>query len=193
MVTMRLSLLFIFSALICAPAWADENSRVTANVERKGADFSVTASVLLPVQPCQAYLLLTDYDSLPGYIPGILETRHERLANHIVKVWQRGEVTILFFSINLETLLEMEEIPNQRIRFKQLEGDLAAHSGEWALQEEGAGTRVLYKSTLTFNYYLPGFLGKPILEKELRNRFEAVATEAERRKNLGLLNCEPVE
>jgi ribosome-associated toxin RatA of RatAB toxin-antitoxin module len=120
---------------------------------------------------------------LPRYIPGMLDITVERLSDSKVKIHQTGEMQILFFSIQVAMWLEMEETPNRRISFNLIEGDLQAYSGEWNLTEDGAGTTLSYHASLMFKQYLPAFLGKPILERELRTRFEAIVKEAQARKS----------
>jgi ribosome-associated toxin RatA of RatAB toxin-antitoxin module len=182
---------FIYAVLLCWPAQASEMPGVTANVEHQDSKIKVTASVILPVQPCGAFRLMTDYDSLPKYIPGILETRHEYIKDDMVKVWQTGDVKIWFFRFKMKSLLEMHEVPDQKISFRQLEGDLDSYSGEWELQEDTQGTRVLYMAELTFRHFMPIFLARMVLEDEIKKRFAAIAREADARKNMGLMDCSP--
>jgi len=185
---------FYLLLLLCSQAGAqqkpDAQPGPVVSVERQDGTFKVDASVLLPVPPCQAYALLTDYNSLPDYIPGMLEVSFVRLSDTVVKVSQVAEAKILFFSIEVKTVLEMEEIPNQRILFKLLEGDLKAYSGEWSLQEVPEGTKLTFNASLIFDRYIPTFLGRSILEDETAKRFAAVAIEAAARKNRTYPNCD---
>jgi len=191
----------IMFILIFCQAGAQENTDVikmlavhekfhpVVSVERRDAYFNIYAMVLLPVPPCQAYALLTDYASLPGYIPGMLKVSFERLSDSMVKIRQVGEAKLLLFSVKVELLLEMEEIPNQRILFKLIEGDLEAYSGEWRLQEVSEGTKLFYSAALIFDQYVPTFWGRSMLEDEVSKRFEAVVKEAKARKSRVYPQC----
>jgi hypothetical protein len=106
-----------------------------------------------------------------------------------VKVWQVGEVEIWLLHFKIKSVLEIQEIPNQKISFKQLEGSLASYNGEWALQETPQGTHVHYMAELTFRHFMPVFLARIVLEDEIKKRFAAFAKEAEERKNKNLLDC----
>jgi len=173
------------------PLCAQENAKPVVNVERAGLFFKVFASVVLPVPSCTAYRLLTDYSSLPGYIPGMLQIRFKRISPTRVDIWQQGEVEMLFFKVKLESSLEMEETPGRRITFRQTEGDLESYSGEWNLLNIRQGTRVSYDASITLKQddFIPVFLAKKVLEKEVSMRFEAIAKEASARKDRAVTEC----
>ena len=175
------------------PAGAQENAKPVVSVERAGLLFKVFASVVLPVNSCTAYRLLTDYSSLPDYIPGMLQIRHKRLTPNRVDVWQKGEVEVLFIKVSLESSLEMEETPGQKITFRQTEGDLESYSGEWNLLKTRDGTKVSYDASITLKQddFIPVFLAKKVLENEVSMRFEAIAKEAPARKGGAVPECGP--
>ena len=122
--------LMIFLLLTGMPVFAQANGKPDVSVERVDPLFKVHASIILPLSPCNAYRLLTDYKSLPGYIPGMLQVRDKRISPTRVDIWQEGEVEVLFFRVRLVSSLEMEETPNRRIVFTQTGGDLESYSGE---------------------------------------------------------------
>ena len=181
--------LLILLALCSLTARAQDQQKPFVGVQRMDTHFQVSASITMPVTPCDAYRLLTDYASLPYYIPGILEIQTERISNSTIKVRQVGEVEVLFFHIKMMSLLEMEEIPDQRIVFKQIEGDLESYSGEWNLQDTPEGTKLDYNASLVFKHFMPFFLAKTVLEKEVGKRFEAIYKEALSRNSKSFLGC----
>jgi len=175
--------------LCCLTAHAQEQQKPVVNIARKDTHFQVSAAITMPVKPCAAYSLLTDYASLPDYIPGILEIQTERISGDTIKVRQVGKVKVLFFHVKMWTTLEMEEIPFHRIIFKQIEGELKSYSGEWNLLETPQGTKLSYSASLVFKHFMPLFLAKPVLENEVATRFEAIANEALSRKNKNSPGC----
>jgi ribosome-associated toxin RatA of RatAB toxin-antitoxin module len=189
----RFILLLLFFS--CCQAEAGEvipapgKQAVAVSVERLGDYFRVEASVILPVPPCQAFALLTDYASLPDFIPGMREVSIERLSKSRVKVRQRAETEVLFFSIEMKLLLEMEEIPDRLILFKLIEGNMDTYSGVWSLLKVPEGTRLHYSASLKFDRYIPTFPGREILAGEAETRFEAVVREAVARKSRAFPNC----
>jgi hypothetical protein len=183
--------LFLLLLLPCwqAAAGAAGKHAPVVSVERQGDYFRVDVSVILPVPRCQAYALLTDYASLPDFIPGMLEVSFTRLGKSKVKIRQVGETELWFFDIRMELLLEMEEFPDSRILFKLVEGDMEAYSGVWNLLDAPEGTSLRYSATLKFDRYIPTFPGRALLADEAQKRFEAVVKEAVARKSRVHPNC----
>lgn len=185
--------LMIFLLLPSLAASAQASEKPVVSVERKDSHFKVDASIVLPLTPCIAFRLLTDYKNLPSYIPGMLQIRDKRISSNRVNIWQEGEVEVLFFRVKLVSSLEMEEIPDQKIIFRQVDGDLESYSGEWNLLKTREGTKVSYNAAVTLksDQFIPALLAKKVLENEVGKRFEAIAKEASARKNKVLPECGP--
>lgn len=183
--------LTIFLLLSSPPVSAQADATPVVAVEREDPLFKVHASVILPLTTCNAYRLLTDYESLTSYIPGMLQIRYKRISPTRVDIWQQGEVEVLFFRVKLAASLEMEESPERRIVFNQTGGDLKSYSGEWSLLRTQEGTKVSYEALITLKpeYFIPAFLAQSVLEKEVRKRFEALAKEASKRGNKAAPEC----
>ena len=181
--------LLLFLWLACQAAYARDAHEPAVDIKLAGSSLKVTSSVLLPLKPCEAYAMLTDYDHLTSFIPGLLESHAQRISANTVRVRQVGEVQVFLFQVKMESLLEMEEIPNQRILFRQLEGDMVAYRGEWRFSEVADGTLVGYDATLKFKPYVPLWLARSILNADIRKKFAAIAGEATARKHKGWFNC----
>lgn len=122
--------------------------------------------------------MLTDYDNLPEFIPGLLQSHYKRIAKNRVQVLQKGAVKVFIFHVRMESLLEMEETPNQRIIFKQLEGDFVSYDGEWNFSATTDGTLLSYKARLAFKPFVPMLLAKSVLHNDLEEKFVAIEQEA---------------
>jgi len=88
---MRLCLVILL-LLSSLPVAAQANVKPVVSVEREDSIFKVHASIVLPVTPCIAYRLLTDYKSLPGYIPGMLQIRDKRISPTRVDIWHESQL-----------------------------------------------------------------------------------------------------
>jgi ribosome-associated toxin RatA of RatAB toxin-antitoxin module len=173
--------------LVSLAAVAAETPVVSVSVA--GAAIEVESSITLPVQPCEAYAMLTDYDGLPRFIPGLLQSHAERLAPNRVRVMQVGEVQVFIFGVRMQSLLDMEEVPDKRIQFRQLEGDFVSYDGQWDFSGAAGGTLLDYRATLSFKPYVPLLLAKSILEQDVQRKFVAIAREAGAMKRRGTLHC----
>jgi carbon monoxide dehydrogenase subunit G len=178
-----------FLWLICLSAHAQEDSKPLVGVKQVDSVIEVSASIAIPVKPCVVYAVLTDYDKLPAYIPGILESHAERVSHNRVRVRQAGSVKVLFFNVRMDTLQEIEEVPKEKLVFKQIEGDLKSYHGEWDLSETQDGTRLDYSAALTFKQFVPMFIAKATLERQMLKQFPAIAREAISSKDRRSLDC----
>lgn len=173
--------------LVSLGAGAEEAPAVSARVV--GAGVEVSSSIVLPIKPCAAYAMLTDYADLPKFIPGMLSSQYRRIAKHRVRVMQVGEVQVFIFHVRMQSLLDMHEEPDHRIQFRQISGDFVAYSGEWDFSAEGDGVRVDYRARMKFKSYVPLPLARSILKHDMREKFMAIEREAAITKKRGLLHC----
>ena len=175
--------------LVSRSAGATVMPAPVVSVTLAGSGVEVSSAVVLPMKPCEAYAMLTDYDGLPKFIPGLLESHYQRIAPHRVRVHQVGEVQVFIFHMRMKSLLDMEEVPNRRIRFRQIKGDFESYRGEWEFSAIANGTRLAYKAALSFKPYVPLQLAKSILQHDVKRKFVAIAKEALARKLRGALRC----
>ena len=138
---------------------------------------------MLPMSPCKAYAMLTDYGRLPEFIPGLEESRAEPISRNEVRVLQVGEVPVLIFHVRMESLLDMEETPNRKVVFRQVRGDFASFGGEWDFSGLEGGALVSYKAEMSFKPYVPLVLAQSILDEDLKEKFEAISREAASHKD----------
>ncbi len=150
-------------------------------VGRSGAGFQVQASYIAPVNECEAYAFLTDYEGAKN-IPGIRESRVIDRVGNKVQVERIVEERVLFFPINLRSILEFSEVSARRVDFTQLEGDAKAYKGSWVIEPEQNGTRFKHHATFELETNIPLFLIKFFLENSATKRFELMAERASRHK-----------
>jgi ribosome-associated toxin RatA of RatAB toxin-antitoxin module len=180
---------FLFLSLWLVGLAAGAAEAPDVSVRLAGSGIEVSGSVVLPIKPCAAYAMLTDYDNLPKFIPGLLSSHQQRTAKHRVNVMQVGEVQVFIFHVRMQSLLEMQEFPDRRIIFRQVKGDFVSYGGEWDFSADDDGSRVDYQAALSFKPYVPLLLARSILENDVKEKFAAIGREAVTRKEHGLLHC----
>ena len=127
---------------------------------------------------------LTDYDNTAQWITGMDSSVVLQRKPGGALVEQSGRADILFFSMKVNVVLEVDEQPPQRIGVKAVRGDFSHLEGEYRLTPV-AGANDLYDLTwrgeMELAAPMPGFLAQPILRANIRQRFESLLAEINRR------------
>lgn len=166
-----------------AAAWGQSDTyQLQVDVQQKDRTFVTQARFELPLQPCQAWRYLTDYDAATN-IPGIVSSRTTRLDEHRVRIERVMKDRILLFPIQMRSVMEYKEVPEQGTDFLQMEGEAKSHKGSWRLEARDAGTLFLYSATSEPDSSLPMSVIQYFVHKRLHASFAAMAEQGASRKN----------
>ena len=151
-----------------------EAYRLQVDVRQQGSVFVTQASFRLPLSMCQAWRFITDYDSA-RLIPGIVESRNQRLSERTVRVERVMQDRILFFPIRMRSVIDYTEQPGQGTDFVQVEGDTRSYRGSWRLEPDGAATVFRYQAVSEPDSALPMGVIRYFINNRLTSSFAAMA------------------
>lgn len=156
---------------------------VAVQASRQGDAFEVSADALLDADVGVAWDVLTDYDRLSEFIPGMHSSKLvSREANRAI-VDQRGETSLLFFHFPIEVRLAIEEHRPDRIESQAVSGNFRELKGVYLLETEGERLRLTYRGTFTPDFDIPPLIGTMVVRHTLEQRFGAMVTEILRRQS----------
>jgi hypothetical protein len=161
-------------ACLSAVAGEADDYRIKLEVSQQGNAFHTQASLYLPLNLCQSYQYLTDYDAATN-IPGVVSSATMRLSANKARVERVLQERILFFPIKMHMVLEFTELPNQGTDFVQLSGETKSYKGTWRLEPEGAGTVFKYRAESEPDSFLPKAVVEYFIKNRLNGSFEALA------------------
>ncbi len=168
-------------ALVLNLAFPSQAADVSVRASRNGDVLSVEASAEFEAGLEQAWQVLTDYDQLAEFIPGMRESRViERGARGPV-VEQKGEARLLFLSYAIEVRLVVEEYPYERIVSRAVAGNFRQMSGAYVLEAAAGRVRLRYAGTLVPDFYVPPLIGTLVLRLNVERQFGALVDEILRR------------
>ena len=147
---------------------------VKASVVQQGDTFLISASYQSPLNECQAYRFLTDYEAAKK-VPGVIDSKATRRSDHKVLVERWAEEKILFFTIKLHTLIEYTEYPMKGTEFVQIKGDSKRFTGRWSILPNNSGAIIQYQGVLEPDSHLPMFILKHFIQNNLEDRFRVIA------------------
>ncbi|MCE7506230.1 cyclase/dehydrase [Polynucleobacter sp. IMCC30063] len=189
---MHLKLFSFFAAtffLISSHAQDSTNPYdVKVTVTSLGGRLQISATYAVPVNMCSAYTFLTDYEASKN-IPGIVDAQIISRTANKVRVYRAIEEEILFFQVELKSLVEYTETPYQLISFEQISGDAKFYKGTWRLVSEKAKTVFKYDSLVELDSVVPSFVIAYFIKNNIRSRLEAMAKKATQHKIVDMANC----
>jgi len=164
-----------------APAAAAEDVLVEAH--RQGESVEVRARATVAASPRLVWEVLTDYEALPRFIPGLAKSSVREKQGARVLVEQSGEARYFIFSFPIDVRLEVVESPPDSIASRAVSGNLRRMSGRYDIVVDAArGTCSLrYEGALEPNFPLPPIVGIAAMRSMIEEQFSAMVSEIERR------------
>lgn len=177
----KLLAVMLFAAQASAAWGADD---LAVDVERNGRSFAIRAAATLAAPVSLVWEVLTDYDNLSRFIPGMSQSTVQlRVANRVV-VEQKGEARFLVFSYPIEVRLEVQEAPRDWIASRAVGGNLKRMNGRYDLLLQGANLRLSYSGVMEPDFELPPVIGTLAVRGMAEQQFAAMVAEIERRAAL---------
>ena len=126
-------------ALLAAPAGAASAAEELAvSVERKGAWFAVRAHAMVAAPVALVWQVLTDYENIPQFIPGIARSVLLMRAQDRVLLEQQGEARFFLFSFPIVVRYEVQEAAPHWLASRAVSGNLRRMSGRYDLNPNAA-------------------------------------------------------
>ena len=169
----------LWLCLLVLPA-AGMAADISVQTTRHGDRFEVEATAQIDADVADAWKVLTDYDRLAEFIPGMLESRIVSRNGSSVVVDQRGETSLLFLTFPMRVRLAIEEQPYERIVSTAISGNFKEMYGAYYLQARDAGMRLRYEGKFTPDFGFPPLLGTLIVRATVERRFSAMVREIEK-------------
>lgn len=94
----------------------------------------ISAKIEIPAPLEAVWALLTDYETLPEFIPNLAVSKRLEHPEGGIRLEQVGTQRLLRLKFSARVVLDMEEDCPSEIRFNMVEGDFKAFSGYWKLQ-----------------------------------------------------------
>jgi len=159
-------------------------SALGVTVHEARGTYSVVARFAVEQPPAVALMVLTDYEQIPHFMPGVrTSTVLERAAGRTV-VEQEAVSSIMMFSKRVHLVLEIDERPDTLVFRDRCGRSFARYEGAWriAAAEDGR-TIITYELTATPAFDIPGFVLKRLLRRDSAEMIERLQLEIETRGN----------
>jgi ribosome-associated toxin RatA of RatAB toxin-antitoxin module len=173
----------VTSFLFCASSVVGMAAEIHVSATRHGDSFEVAATALIQAEVADAWKVVTDYDRLSEFIPGLQESKVVSRKGFNVVVDQSGEARMLFFRFPMRVRLAITESPQGRILAKAIAGNFKQMEGVYSLEARGKGMQLRYEGSFTPDFEFPPFLGTLVVRSNLEKRFAAMVREIEKKRH----------
>ena len=137
--------------------------------------FEVAASGTVKAAPAQVWKVLTDYESMPEFVPDLKKNKVMSRTGNRAIIEQAGVAHFLFLSRPIHLVVEAAEEPMSAIDISLVTGDMKVYSCRWELTAlPDGGTRVAYTGRMVPKFYVPGMLGSNIIRRDIERMMKAV-------------------
>ncbi len=181
LVASALMMLAVSMALDLVGTAGEPEPQASVRVREERGVYSVTAAFQVPQRREIARAVLTDYERIPRFMPGV-ETSVvlERTPGRAV-ITQDAVSRVMMFRKRVHLLLEILEGPDT-LDFRDRSGDsFARYEGSWRLCDVEAGTVITYQLTAQPAFDVPEFLLKRLLKRDSGQMIDGLRREIEAR------------
>ena len=166
---------------LCLLANTVQAAQARVKVDTGFSGVRVDASQVVYADAATVWSTITDYNRLAAFIPDMVSSRVISLPGTPKRVEQIADAGLFAFIMPDRVVLAMEEQPGSLLRFRAVSGKVASMSGEWRIVGNRAPVTLYYRAHVLPLTPLPPLVSEYFIESEVRARFEAVGSEAERR------------
>ena len=155
----------------------DQSSRDVVTVREERGVYFVEARFQVPQKSEVVHAVLTDYDHIPRFMPGVKRsTVLERMPGRAL-VEQEAVSRLLMFSKRVHIVLEIAD-GTDVLTFRDRCGrSFSRYEGSWHLSDRDDVTAITYQLTAEPSFDVPEFLLKRLLKRDAADMIEALRRE----------------
>ncbi len=161
-----------------------QGHQIDVKVHNDGERVLIHVSFLVPVLPQQAWAVLTDFNNLSDFMPGIQSSKVSNKMGNTMHVSQRGVTQFGLFSYSIDTVEEVNLTPFSKIHHRMISGNMQKMEETTMLVQEGDLTRITHSADIVPGFWILRFVGQSFIENEARQRFIQTRKEIIRRNSL---------
>ena len=124
--------------------------------------------------------VLTDYERIPRFMPGVRTSRVLERSEGYARIEQEAVSRFMMFSKRVHLILDVAE-QRDAIRFRDQCGkSFTRYEGVWTIADRGDRTDIEYALTADPAFDVPGFVLRRLLDRDARAMVEGLRSEMAR-------------
>lgn len=156
-------------------------STATSSAEMQGAHVVSWGRVEVAATPELAFQVLTDYENMEDFLPGMLTSEVIVRDGNRVVVDQSADEGVFLFRQRVAARLAIDEAPPYRLTIRALSGSFKELTGSYVLTRRRDRTLIEYRSRFLPTFHIPPMIGMYAVQRSLERHLAALAEEMNRR------------
>jgi ribosome-associated toxin RatA of RatAB toxin-antitoxin module len=166
-------------AIVAGPMHAGELTRT--DVARDGSVVQVRSTIEAPAPVELCYAVLTDFDRLAEFIPGMESSRIVSAPGEPLLLRQVGSTSAGLSSFTFDVTLAVTLERPHRITFRRVAGNLEQMAGSWQVSGNAAHCVIDYEAVLEPSFWVPPLIGPLVVRHKVEQQVDGLAAEIVRR------------
>jgi len=143
----------------------------------------ISLDTLAPVPTAQAWAVLTDYEHMSHFLPGLELSEVASRQGNSMRVHQRGSTRAGILHFDYENVRDVTLTPQRLITTRGVSGDVKRLDSSTELKPREGGVQLHYHIAFEPARPLPSFLGNSALKRQTADNFNAFIREMIRRQD----------
>jgi len=168
------SVVVIATTLVAHAATPDEP---VVSVRETGGTYVVEARFSVAAPASVVREVLTDYASIPRFMPGVRTSEVLEREEGYARVEQEAVSKFMMFSKRVHLVLDVDE-DGQVIRFRdRCKKSFERYEGAWTISEHNGRTEIAYELTAQPAFSVPEFVLRKLLNRDARLMIDGLRNE----------------
>ncbi len=151
------------------------------DVVRRGSTFQVRATIEAGASIDLCFAVLTDFDRLAEFIPGMVSSRIVSPPGEPLRLRQAGRTQLAFSEYTFDVTLAVELDAPREITFRRVAGSLQRMQGRWLVAGDAARCTIDYQADIEPGLWVPPLIGSMLMRSQVARQVEGLESEIERR------------
>ena len=143
-----------------------EQSPTSVTVHEGKGVYTVAARFLVDQLPSIALTVLTDYEQIPRFMPGVRTSIVRERGEGWAVVEQEAESRLMLFSKRVHLVLQIEEQPDALIFRDRCGQTFTRYEGAWHLSANEGHTMITYELTAEPSFDVPAVILRRLLRRD---------------------------
>jgi carbon monoxide dehydrogenase subunit G len=163
--------------LAAVGAGAAQAGQPVMSVQERDGLYTVAARFDVAQLPEVVREVLTDYPSIPRFMPGVRTSELLGREGHHARVEQEAVSKFMMFSKRVHLILDVEEGADI-IRFRDTcNRSFVQYEGAWTMARQGGGTVIVYELTARPAFRVPALILRKLLDRDASLMIERLREE----------------